>query len=74
MPPSIDSKVYLTAFVFLEDDRWGEGTEARRIWLAYPIRKPVTPGAGCVNVTEVAEIICELKTLEAVFYYRTELV
>ena len=44
--PSIDSRVYLTAFVFLKGDHLGEGTEARRIWLAYPIRKPMTPGAG----------------------------
>jgi hypothetical protein len=32
--PSIGSRIYLTAFVFLKGDRWGEVTEARRIWLA----------------------------------------
>ena len=44
--PSIGSRVYQTAFVFLKGDRWGEGTDARRIWVAYPIRKAVSSGAG----------------------------
>jgi len=43
---SIGSRVYQTAFVFLKGDRWGEGTDARRIWVAYPIRKAVSSGAG----------------------------
>lgn len=43
--PWIGSRIYLTAFVFLKGDCLGEETEARMIWLTYPIRKPVTPGA-----------------------------
>lgn len=44
--PSIGSRVYLPAFVFLKGDWWGEATEARKTWVAYPIRKVMTPGAG----------------------------
>lgn len=69
--PWIGSRVYLTAFVFLKGDRWVEVTEARRIWLTYPIRKPVTPGAG-ENYRSV-EITCEFKTSKAAPHFRAEL-
>ena len=69
--PSIGSRVYLTAFVFLKGDRWGEVTEARRIWLTYPIRKPMTPGA--VRNYPSVEINCEFKTSKVVPHFRAEL-